>query len=87
MRNFILSVEVLAKKKLATKNATAAKSIPILVKNIKSNKISEYVSLSAAGNAIGITRDAISKALYNKTIIKKTYILERKEYKDFKKDK
>jgi hypothetical protein len=87
MRDFILSDEVLAKKKLATKNATAAKSIPILVKNIKSNEISEYVSLSAAGNAIGVTRDAVSKALYNKTIIKKTYILERKESKDSKNDK
>jgi len=35
MRNFILSDEVLAKKKLATKNAITARSIPIIVKNIK----------------------------------------------------
>ena len=80
MRNFILSDEVLAKKKLATKNATIARSIPIIVKNIKTNEISEYVSLSAASNAIGVTKSAISQALINNTIIKKTYILERKEY-------
>jgi len=80
MRNFILSDEVLAKKKLATKNAITARSIPIRVKNIKTNKISEYVSLSAASNVIGVTKSAISQALINNTIIKKTYILERKEY-------
>lgn len=78
MRNFILSDEVLAKKKLATKNAITARSIPIIVKNIKTNKISEYVSLSAASNVIGVTKSAISQALINNTIIKKTYILERK---------
>jgi len=78
MRDFILSAKVLAKKKLATKNATTARSIPILVKNIKTNETSQYVSLSAAGNAIGITKGAISQALLNNKIIKKTYILERK---------
>lgn len=78
MRDFVLSDEVLAKKKLSTKNATAAKSIPILVKNIKTNEISEYISLSAASNAIGVTKSAVSQALLNNTIIKKTYILERK---------
>jgi len=82
MRNFILSDEVLAKKKLATKNATAARSIPILVKNIKTNEISEYISLSAASNALGVTKGAVSQALLNKTILKKIYILEKKECKD-----
>jgi hypothetical protein len=67
------------KKKLATKNATAARSIPILVKNIKTNEICEYISLSTASNAIGVTISAVSQALLNKTIIKKTYILERKK--------
>jgi hypothetical protein len=83
MRNFILSDEVLAKKKLATKNATIARNIPIIVKNIKTNEISEYVSLSAASNAIGVTKSAISQALINNTIKKKTYILEKKEYNNF----
>ncbi len=78
--NFILSDEVLAKKKLATKNAITARSIPIIIKNIKTNKISEYISLYAASNVIGVTKNAISQALINNTIIKKTYILERKEY-------
>jgi len=40
MRDFILSDKVLAKNKLATKNATTARSIPILVKNIKTNETS-----------------------------------------------
>jgi len=81
MRYFVLSDEVLAKKKLATKNATAATSIPILVKNIKTNEICEYISLSAASNVIGVTKSAVSQALLKKTIIKKTYILEIKECK------
>jgi hypothetical protein len=80
MRDFILSDEVLTKKKLATKNATAAISISILVKNIKTNEITKYISLSAASNAIGVTKGALSQALINNTIIKKTYILKRKEY-------
>jgi len=78
MRDFNLSDEVLAKKKLATKNATAAISIPILIKNIKTNETSEYVSLSAASNAIGVTKGAISQALLNNTIIKKIYIVKKK---------
>lgn len=59
------------KKKLATKNATAARSIPILVKNIKTKETSEYVSLSGASIAIGVTKGAISQALLKNTIIKK----------------
>jgi hypothetical protein len=84
MRDFILSNEVLAKKKLSTKNATAARSIPILVKNINTNEISEYISLSAASKAIGVTKGAVSQALLSNTIIKKTYILKRKEHKNYK---
>jgi acetoacetate decarboxylase len=79
MRDFVLSDEVLAKKKLATKNATIARSIPILVKNIKTNKTFEYVSLSAASNSIGVTKSAISQALLNNRIIKKTYVLKIKK--------
>jgi hypothetical protein len=78
MKDFILSDEVLAKKKLSTKNATAARSISILVKNIKTNETTEYISLSAASKAIGVTKGAISQALLNNRIIKKTYILEKK---------
>jgi len=78
MRKFILSDVVLAKKKLATKNAITARSIPIIVKNIKTNKISEYVSLSAASNVIGVTKSAISQALINNTIIKKNIYFRKK---------
>ena len=83
MRDFILSDEVLAKKKLLTKNATAARSISVLVKNIKTNETSEYINLSAASKAIGVTKGAVSQALLNNTIIKKTYIVERKEYNNY----
>jgi hypothetical protein len=45
MRNFVLSEEVLAIKRLATANATASR-------RIETNEKSEYVSLSEAGKAL-----------------------------------
>jgi len=77
MRDFILSDEILAKKKLATKNATLARSISILVKNIKTGEKLEYKSMSEAANALGVTKGAVSQALLYKRILKKTYIITK----------
>jgi len=52
MRNFVLSEEVLAIKRLATANATASRRISIIVEDIETNEKSEYVSLSEAGKAL-----------------------------------
>ena len=78
MRDFILSDEVLAKKRLFTKNATAAKSISILVKNINTKEISEYKSLTETAKAIGVTKGAVSQALNSNKIVKKLYYIEIK---------
>jgi NUMOD1 domain len=78
MRDFILSDEVMARKKLATKNATAVKMIPILVNKTKTGDTQEYKSLSAASNALGVSKSAVSQALINNKILKKTYIIRRK---------
>lgn len=55
MRNFVLSAEVLAKKKLATANATASTRISIIVEDIETKKKSEYISLTEAGKALGVS--------------------------------
>lgn len=71
MRDFVLSDEVRYIKALSTKNATAAKRKSVTVTNIKTNEISEYISMTKAGKAIGVSKAAISQALINNTIIKK----------------
>ena len=78
MRDFILSDEMLVKKRLSTKNATAARKISILVKNIKTQEISVYKSMTETANAIGVTKGAISQALKGNNIVNKLYYVERK---------
>jgi hypothetical protein len=79
MRNFILSEEVKERKALATKNATEKIRISVIVKNIKTNEESEYISLKEAGQSIGVSRAAVSQALINNRIIKKIYSIKRKK--------
>ena len=78
MRDFILSDEMLAKKRLSTKNATAARKISITVKNIKTQEINEYKSITETANALGVTKGAVSQALKSNNIVKKLYYIERK---------
>jgi hypothetical protein len=79
MRDFILSDEVLARKRLATKNATSSKRISILVKNIKIGKLREYKSLTDAAHALKVSKAAVSQALLKKRILKKVYQIIKKE--------
>ena len=78
MRDFILSDEMLARKRLSTKNATSARRIPILVKNIKTQEINEYKSITETANAIGVTKGAVSQALKGNNVVNKLYYIERK---------
>lgn len=77
MRDFILSDEIMAKKRLSTKNATLARSISISVKNIKTGEKLEYKSMTEAANALGVTKGAVSQALFYKRILKKTYFIKK----------
>lgn len=77
MRNFVglrLSEEVLAKKRLATENATASRRIPIIVEDLETNEKSEYISLSEVGKALGVSKVAISQALLANRLVKKRYV-------------
>ncbi len=51
IRDFVLSDEVRNRKVLSTVNATAARRMSIIVKNIKTNHKSEYASLTEVGKA------------------------------------
>ena len=77
MRDFVLSDEVRNRKALSTVNATAARKISILVKNIKTNKETIYDSLTDAGKTLGVSKTAISQALLSKRLIKKTYSITK----------
>jgi hypothetical protein len=79
MRDFVLSDEVRLKKALSTVNATTARKISILVKNIKTNEEIEYTSLTDAGKTLGVSRSAVSQALLTKRLIKKTYLISKKD--------
>jgi len=73
MRNFVLSEEVLARKRLSTVNATASRKVAIIVEDIETNEKSEYVSLTEAGEALGVSKAAVSQALLNNRLIQKRY--------------
>ena len=77
MRDFVLNDEVRIRKALSTVNATAARKISILVKNIKTNKETIYDSLTDAGKTLGVSKTAISQALLSKRLIKKTYSITK----------
>jgi hypothetical protein len=78
MRDFELSDEVKERKALSTANATASRRIAVIVENIQTNEKSEYISLGEAGKSIGVSKAAVSQALLNNRIIKKTYSIKRK---------
>lgn len=77
MRNFVLSDEVRARKAISTINATAARKMAIVVKNINTNEISEYTSLTEAGKALGVSKVSVSQALLNNKRLKKTYLVTK----------
>jgi group I intron endonuclease len=57
---------------------TALIGIPVIVKNINTNEETEYVNLTEAGKALGVSRTAIKKALDLEKVLKKTYYIRKK---------
>ena len=63
------------KNSLAT---TALIGIPVTVKNINTGEQTEYINLTEAAKAIGVSRTAVKKALDLNKCIKKTYSVSKK---------
>ena len=77
MRNIVLSDEVKKRKMLSTVNASIANRLPVTVKNIISNDVKNYASMTEASKALGVTRATVSQALLHNRLIKKTYSICR----------
>lgn len=73
MRSFILSEEVLNKKRMSTVNATNSRKVIIMVENIVNNDKNIYNSMTDAGKVLGVSKTAVSQSLKNNTLIKKKY--------------
>jgi group I intron endonuclease len=57
---------------------TALIGIPVVVKNINTNEEMEYVNLTEAAKAIGVSRTAVKKSLDLEKVLKKTYYIRKK---------
>lgn len=78
MRDFILSEEVLKRKALSTKNAAEARKISVIVENIKTKEKTEYGSMTEVGKVLGVHRNAVSQAVKIQSLLKKTYLVTKK---------
>lgn len=77
MREFVLSDEVREKKVLAAAKAGAANRKSVLVENILTKEVTEYVSMTEAGVALGVHRNNIVYAVAKNGLIKKTYKVKK----------
>ena len=71
-----LSCETRAKISAAT---TSLIGVPVTVKNINTNLEVEYINLTEAAKAIGVSRTAVKKALSSGRILKKLYYVATKK--------
>lgn len=65
------------KEKIST-SITSLIGVSVIVKNINTGELNEYKSYSEAGKAIGVSRTAVRKAMYNGKLLKKLYIVTKK---------
>lgn len=72
---FKASVETRKKNSAAT---TALLGIPVVVKNVNTGEETEYVNLTEAGKALGVSRTAVKKSLDLNKCINKTYSIRKK---------
>lgn len=77
-RNFVLSDEVKLRKAHSTANASAANRVPIIVKNIKTQEVTEYNSMTEASKVLGVHKNAVGQAISNNRLIKKTFQITKK---------
>lgn len=77
MRAFVLSDEVKERKTLAAIKAGAANRKAVLVENTLTKEVTEYISMTEAGKALGVHRNVVVYAANNDGLIKKTYRVKK----------
>lgn len=60
-------------------STTALIGIPVVVKNMDTDKETEYVNLTEAAKAIGVSRTAVKKALDSGKLLKKLHYVATKK--------
>nr|YP_009262055.1 hypothetical protein [Chrysoporthe austroafricana]AMX22130.1 hypothetical protein [Chrysoporthe austroafricana] len=75
MRNFQLSEEVRKVKLQSVAKAGEANRVKVVVVNIKTLEKKEYLSMTEAGEALGVHRNNIGNAMKNKRVIQKNFIV------------
>jgi len=72
---FKVSDETRSRNSLAT---TALIGIPVNVKNINTGEETDYINLTEAAKALGVSRTAVKRALDLNKCLKKTYSISKK---------
>ena len=66
------------RKASSTSNASAANRVPIIVENMKTNEVIEYLSITEASKVLGVHKNAVGQAIANNRLVKKTYRVTKK---------
>lgn len=77
MRDFVLSDELKAAKSLATRNASRANQIPLIIIDTLCNKGHKFDSLTDASKFLSVSKMAISLAISENRLLKKRYKISK----------
>lgn len=78
MKEHVLSNEMLRIKALSTKNATEARSIGVIVENVKTKDKKEFCSMRAASRYLRVAPSSVSQAVLSNRLLKNTYLITKK---------
>lgn len=79
MKNLVLTDERRAKKVISAINAATFNRLAVNVINIVTGESVDYVSMTEAAKALNVSRAAVSQAVSNNTVIRKTYRISQKK--------
>jgi hypothetical protein len=74
MKNLNISDEVRKVRLESIAKASEANKVKVLVVNIKTKEMIEYLSMTEAGKALGVKKETIGDAIKNKRVIHKSFI-------------
>jgi len=74
MKNLNISDEVRKVRLESIAKASEANKVKVLVVNIKTREVIEYLSMTEAGKGLGVKKETIGNAIKNKRVIQKSFI-------------